>query len=85
MYRYKPLTPLGLLERIAYVMPDKVAVIDGDRCWTWKDLFQRVNKLSNALKEIGGRKGSNVAFLSRNSPPLLEAHYGIPLAGGGQS
>jgi fatty-acyl-CoA synthase len=63
-------------------MPDKTAVIDEDKSWTWKEFFDRVNQLSNALKSIGVKKGENVAFLSRNFPPLLEAHYGIPLTGG---
>ncbi len=79
---YEPLTPLSLLERIALVMPDKMALIDGDKSWTWKEFFDRANQLSNALKGMGVEKGENVAFLSRNFPPLLEAHYGIPLTGG---
>jgi fatty-acyl-CoA synthase len=82
MHWYKPLTPLSLLERIACVMPDETAVIDGERLWTWGDFFRRVVRLSNALREMGIKKGDNVAFISRNFPPLLEAHYGIPLAGG---
>ena len=79
---YEPLTPLSFLERIAYVMPDRTAVIDKDKRWTWKEFFGRVNRLSNALKGLGVKRGDNVAFLSRNFPPLLEAHYGIPLTGG---
>jgi fatty-acyl-CoA synthase len=79
---YEPLTPLSFLERIAVVMPEKAAVIDEHKIWTWKEFFDRVNQLSNALKSIGVGKGENVAFLSRNFPPLLEAHYGVPLTGG---
>ena len=79
---YEPLTPLSFLERIAGVMPDRTAVIDKDKRWTWKEFFARVNRLSNALKGLGVKRGDNVAFLSRNFPPLLEAHYGIPLTGG---
>jgi fatty-acyl-CoA synthase len=79
---YEPLTPLSFLERIAVVMPDKTAVIDEHKIWTWKEFFDRVNQLSNALKGIGVGKGENVAFLSRNFPHLLEAHYGVPLTGG---
>ncbi len=79
---YEPLTPLSFLERIAVVMPEKAAVIDDHKIWTWKEFFDRVNQLSNALKGIGVGKGENVAFLSRNFPPLLEAHYGVPLTGG---
>jgi fatty-acyl-CoA synthase len=79
---YEPLTPLSFLERIAVVMPEKTAVIDKHKIWTWKEFFDRVNQLSNALKSIGVGKGENVAFLSRNFPPLLEANYGVPLTGG---
>ena len=78
---YEPLTPLSFLERIASVMPHRTAVIDGNHSWTWRDFFGRVNRLSNALKNVGVASGDNVAFVSRNFPPLLEAHYGIPLAG----
>ncbi|MBI2224612.1 MAG: AMP-binding protein, partial [Betaproteobacteria bacterium] len=78
---YEPLTPLSFLERIASVMPHRTAVIDGNHSWTWRDFFGRVKRLSNALKDVGVARGDNVAFVSRNFPPLLEAHYGIPLAG----
>lgn len=81
LHWYEPLTPLSFLERTAYIMPDKTAVVDGDRRWTWKEFFDRVNQLSNALRGTGIKKGDNVAFLSRNFLPLLEAHYGIPLTG----
>ena len=79
---YEPLTPLSFLERIASVMPHRTAVIDGNNQWNWREFFGRVNQLSNALKGIGVTRGDNVAFVSRNFPPLLEAHYAIPLTGG---
>ncbi len=78
---YEPLTPLSFLKRAAFVFRDKTAVIYGDRCYTWKEFFSRVNRLSSALKDVGIKRGEKVAFLCRNLPPLLEAHYGIPQAG----
>lgn len=78
---FEPLTPLSFLHRIAHVMPDKTAVIHGDRSWTWQEFFSRVIRLSNALKDAEIKTGDKVAILSRNFPPLLEGHYGIPLAG----
>lgn len=78
---YEPLTPLSFLRRAAFVFGDKTAVIYGDRCYTWKEFSSRVNRLSSALKDMGIKKGDKVAFLCRNLPPLLEAHYGIPQAG----
>jgi len=82
LHWYEPLTPLSFLERIAYVMPNRPAVIDGDRQWTWKGFFDRANQLSNALKGIGVKKGDTIAFLCRNFEPHLVAHYGVPLSGG---
>jgi len=78
---YQPLTPLSFLRRAAYVFRDKTAVVYGDRRYTWKEFFRRTNRFSSALKDIGIKKGDKVAFLCRNPPPLLEAHYGIPQAG----
>ena len=79
---YKPLSPLDFLERISRVMPDKIAVIDKDNTHTWREFTDRVSQLSNALKGIGVKKGENVVCVSRNFPPHLEAHYGVPLTGG---
>jgi len=78
---YEPLTPLSFLRRAAHVFSDKAAVIYGDRRYTWKDFSDRVNRLSSALKDVGIKKGDKVAFLCRNLPPLLEAHYGVPQTG----
>jgi acyl-coenzyme A synthetase/AMP-(fatty) acid ligase len=41
-----------------------------------------VNRLASALRAAGLRKGDRVAFLCPNTPALLEAHYGVPAAGG---
>jgi fatty-acyl-CoA synthase len=79
---YDPLTPLSFIERAARIMPDKVAVIHEDKSWTWKETFERVTQLSNALKKIGVKKGEPVAFISRNFPPHYEAHFGVPLSSG---
>jgi len=82
LHWYEPLSPLSFLQRIAYVMPNKTAVIQEDKSWTWKEFFDRANQLSNALKGIGVKKGENVAFLCRNFETHLLAHYGVPLSGG---
>lgn len=78
---YEPLTPLSFLKRAAYVFGDKTAVVYGDRRYTWQEFFSRVNRLSSALRQVGVKRGDKVAFLCRNLPPLLEAHYGVPQAG----
>jgi fatty-acyl-CoA synthase len=79
---YTPLTPLSFLNRSAAVYPDKIAVAYRDNRYTYRQFHQRVNRLATALQAVGVTKGDRVAFLCPNIPPMLEAHYGVPLAGG---
>jgi fatty-acyl-CoA synthase len=70
------------LERSAFVYPDRVAVVHGDRRYTYRELGARVNRLASALRRAGLQKGDRVAFICPNIPALLEAHFGVPAAGG---
>jgi acyl-CoA synthetase (AMP-forming)/AMP-acid ligase II len=75
------LSPLSFLHRSAYVYPEKVAVVHGQRRITYRELEERVNRLASALVDAGIKPGDRVAFLAPNIPALLEAHYGVPTAG----
>jgi fatty-acyl-CoA synthase len=76
------LSPLSFLQRSVLVYPERVAVVHGDRRYTYRELGARVNRLASALLRAGLRKGDRVAFLCPNIPALLEAHFGVPAAGG---
>ena len=76
------LTPVSFLERSAYVFPDKVAVVHGARRYTYRQFEERVNRLASALRGAGLAKHDRVAFLCPNIPAMLEAHFGVPAAGG---
>src|SRR3970040_346586 len=76
------LTPLSFLERSGYVFPDKTAVIHVSRHYTYRQFEERVNRLASALRRAGMKKHDRVAFVCPNIPAMLEAHYGVPLAGG---
>jgi fatty-acyl-CoA synthase len=76
------LSPVTFLARSAYCFPDKVAVVHGARRYTYRQFQERVHRLASALRAAGLGKHDRVAFLCPNSPPMLEAHYGVPLAGG---
>src|SRR6202171_4643534 len=76
------LTPLSFLDRNAYVFPDKTAVIHGARHYTYRQFEERVNRLASPLRTTGMKKHERVAFICPNIPAMLEAHYGVPLAGG---
>nr|MBA3790990.1 AMP-binding protein [Rubrobacter sp.] len=75
------LTPLSFLRRSAYMFPDKPAAVYGERRYSYRDLEERVNRLSSRLRDTGLQKGDRVAFLCPNTPPMLEAHFAVPAAG----
>jgi fatty-acyl-CoA synthase len=76
------LTPVTLLRRSAYVYPEKIAVIHGTRRYTYREFEERVNRLASRLVDAGLQREDRVAFLSPNTPALLEAHFAIPAVGG---
>jgi fatty-acyl-CoA synthase len=76
------LNPVDFLRRAAYMYPDKTAVVDGGRRYPYRELAERSWRLANALRSAGLRKGDRVATLLFNSAPMLEAHFGVPAAGG---
>jgi fatty-acyl-CoA synthase len=75
------LTPLMFLRRSAGVFPHKVAVVHGDWRLTYAELDERARRLASALARCGVRPGDAVAVMAPNVPALLEAHYGVPMAG----
>ena len=78
---YQPLTPLSFLERASDVFPDFVAIIHGSQRFTYREFYTRSKQLASALSQHGMTRGSTVSTLLMNTPPMLEAHYGIPMCG----
>jgi fatty-acyl-CoA synthase len=76
------LNPVDLLARAAYVYADKVAVVHGDRRYTYAEFGARAWRLANALRAAGLASRDRVATLLPNGPAMLEAHFGVPAAGG---
>jgi len=76
------LTPTSFLKRSAFVFPDKVAIVHGERKYTYREFAERVYRLASQLRSIGMQKHERVAFLCPNTPQLLEAHFAVPAAGG---
>src|SRR5438309_8865698 len=76
-----PLTPLDFLARSAFVYRDKIAVVDGDRRFTYSEFNERIHRLASALSRVGIEPGDRVAVLAPNTPMALEPHFAVPLAG----
>jgi fatty-acyl-CoA synthase len=54
----------------------------GGRRYSYRQLAERSWRLANARRSAGLSKGDRVATLLFNSAPMLEAHFGVPAAGG---
>ena len=78
---FTPITPLLYLERSAQVYPNHLAVIHGQFRQTWKETETRCRRLASALNKYGVGLGDTVAVMLPNTPPMVEAHFGIPMAG----
>ena len=76
---YQPLSPLSFLERAARVYPDVTAVIHGARRTSYRDFYTRSRRLASALAQRGIGKGDTVTVMLSNTPPMLEAHFGVPM------
>ncbi len=78
---YAPLSPLSFLARVERVYPDHPAVIHGPIQRSWSQTATRCRRLASALTSRHIGRGDTVAVMAPNIPEILEAHYGIPMAG----
>jgi 3-(methylthio)propionyl---CoA ligase len=78
---YRPLTPLNFLERAASVFPDRAAIIHGRQRVSYAEYYNRARRLASALSQVGIKRGDTVAAMLANTPPMLDAHYGVPMTG----
>jgi fatty-acyl-CoA synthase len=78
---FAPLSPLGFLSRSAGVYPDKLAIVHGAAHVTYGRFYERCRQFADALRRRGIQRGDTVAVMAPNVPALLEAHYGVPMAG----
>jgi 3-(methylthio)propionyl---CoA ligase len=78
---HQPLTPVTFLERAAKVYPNQTAIIHGNARYTYAEFYTRARRLASALagKYVG--KGDTVSVMLANTPPMLEAHYAVPMTG----
>jgi len=78
---FAPFTPLTFLERTAEIYPQRLAIVHGGQRRTWSELYRRCRQLASALERRGIGKHDTVAVMLPNTPPMVEAHFGIPMAG----
>jgi fatty-acyl-CoA synthase len=78
---FQPLTPLSFLARAAATFPQHIAIVHGNRRISYAEFYARSRRLASALAKRGIGVGDTVSVMLANTPPMLEAHYGIPMLG----
>ena len=78
---YVPLSPVSFLTRAASAFANKIAVIDGERRITYRQLLERCTRLASALTKLGVGRLDTVAIIASNVPEMIEAHFAVPMLG----
>ncbi|WP_028008799.1 acyl-CoA synthetase [Solimonas flava] len=78
---YAALTPIDFIARAAAVYGERTAVVYGAERRSWAETYTRARRLASALQKAGIARGETVAVLLPNTPPMVEAHFGVPMAG----
>jgi long-chain acyl-CoA synthetase len=63
------------LTRSAALRPDRLALVDRPRRWTYAELNALVNRLANGLSGAGYRRGDALGFACGNSAEFLAGYY----------
>ena len=66
-----------LLEGVADVVPDNVAVVCGDRRYTYREFDERSTRLAHHLIDHGLQAGDHVGIYAYNGPEWIEAMFGV--------
>jgi len=75
------LSPLSFIRRTAQVYPEHLAIIYGDLRRSWGETYRRCCQLASSLQHLGIGKNDTVAVLLPNTPPMVEVHFAVPMAG----
>ncbi|MDM7999572.1 MAG: long-chain-fatty-acid--CoA ligase [Dehalococcoidia bacterium] len=71
-----------IVARNSRVIPDREAVVYGNKRFTYRQFNQRVNRLAHAFLDLGVKKGTKVAILLYNCNEFLEAYFALAKIGG---
>src|SRR5438046_6249598 len=65
-----------LFEAVADAVPDRTALIAGDRRLTYRDLDERANRVAHYLRDVGVLPGQHVGIYSFNRAEWVESMLG---------
>src|SRR5262249_61532466 len=76
-----PLTPLELARRTRTLYADREAMVDGSIRLTYAQFFERADRWSAGLQQLGVRPGDRVAYIAPNTHAQLTSFYAVPQLG----
>ena len=71
----------SLFSRHARYRPEHLAVVFEDQRLTWLEFNQQINRLANALLNLGIQKGDKVATILPNCLELMEVYWAVAKIG----
>lgn len=69
------------LEQAAFFFPDRPAIRQGDRVWSYGELNDQTNRISTGLIKMGIRPGDPIGLCARNSADWITFYFGVLKAG----
>ncbi|KAF1035372.1 MAG: Long-chain-fatty-acid--CoA ligase [Herbaspirillum frisingense] len=78
---YAALTPIDFIARAAEVYGKRTAIVHGRLRQNWDQTYRRTRRLASALQRLGVGKNDTVSAMLPNTPAMVEAHFGVPMAG----
>ncbi|WP_339251672.1 amino acid adenylation domain-containing protein [Sporosarcina sp. FSL W8-0480] len=71
-----------LFEEVVEKYPEKIALVDGLNELSYEELNNKINYLTNNLRELGIQPGERVAILTNRSAAMIVGIYAVIKAGG---
>src|SRR6195256_1449419 len=76
-----PLTPLDFARRARKLYGAREAVVDGNLRLTYAQFFDRCDRWSAILQQLGVGQGDRVAYIAPNTHAQLTSFYAVPQLG----
>ena len=70
-----------IIRREAKIRGSKLAIVDGDKEYSYREVNRRANRLANALLEMGVVPGDKIAFMGNNSHHFVEFYFAVAKTG----
>ena len=76
-----PFTPLDFARRARKLYSNREAIVDGNFRLSYGQFFERCDRWSSTLQQLGVRQGDRVAYIAPNTHAQLESFYAVPQIG----